>query len=284
MSVSPIDATRSSSSSRFTLVRTLEQDDAIGKRVAVPQLALGERRCRVEAEQGVVRVDLHFLEQFLVGSSSTTIAMFCMASRNRFGIVVERVCHVALERGPRHSLPAVGALASRAFCSWPSEARSFGRPPTRCRARGSSRSRPERRTSGQSGFGLQIAPAVQDQRVGRRESTAPSEASRTVALRPPPGRRPRRCRSGWRRAAHDDRPEAQARRARVRARRSPSCGRRPAARSARPCRPAPRRRAFRRAPAPCRGAPSTWRERSRSSESAARVRRSSPAPERAASG
>ena len=72
------------------LDRALKERDLVGQRVAVRPLALGERRAFVEAEQRIGRLDADSPSCSFVGSSSTTMAMFCIASRKCVGNRLER--------------------------------------------------------------------------------------------------------------------------------------------------------------------------------------------------
>ena len=51
----------------FALVRTLEDEDAVGQRVALRPLAFRERNARVEPEQRIVRTGVHLVQQLVFG-------------------------------------------------------------------------------------------------------------------------------------------------------------------------------------------------------------------------
>ena len=65
MSVSPIEDDQVVLVLGFALVRALEEQDAVGQRVAVLPAALGQRRPLVQAEERVGRLDLHLVEQIV---------------------------------------------------------------------------------------------------------------------------------------------------------------------------------------------------------------------------
>ena len=207
-----------------------------GRRVAVVPAPLGQRRALVEAEQRVGRLDLHLARAARGdGSSSTTMAMFCIASRKRRGIERERVSDEAFERVARHVRPRRLSPRLRA---------GFRRVASRARATvGSSRSRRARRTDRRAASACRCGG-----RAGSAcrtcASSAPAAARAQLLLDDLRDRRDFGDADAIGDAQHVpiDR-QSRARRARGRARRSRSCGRRRAARRARPCRPAPRRRA-----------------------------------------
>ena len=212
------------------LDRALKQRDLVRQRVAVRPLPLGERRALVQAEQRVRRLDADLVEQ-LAASARPRRRSRCSASRRGTfcGMVAQRL--VDELRGIR-----------RESCGVPSS--------SVWRARlGAERARKYAQSLAHAGSDRRAASAGRC--GGRAGSACPTRASSAPAAARARARASTtsrvvgcaRGRSGWPRAARDDRRAGPARRARARARRWRSCGRRRAASTSASMSPAPRRRA-----------------------------------------